>query len=190
MITYLNKNYDSDRDNIMEWFGHEVEPQGFGWGMVTNLVYEINQTSGLMETLTFSQDIKDAGLEIDFINIFYVKPKVRTSLYNYKIRLKPRQLHEPLMDESLPDRKCLLAIPVENTAGYIQRISDAIKVNDGNMKEKYEVIEAIKIDNRPFIMRSDVPVYTSNVKGSEPLYVIHVGFFGDPSYEEVVAKLG
>jgi hypothetical protein len=143
-----------------------------------------------MDTFSFYQDITSAGLEIEFINIFYVKPGIRSFLYNYKLRQKPWQPGEPLMDENLENRKCVLAIPVKNDSGYIQRISESIKINDDNMRDRFDVESNIKIDEMPFVMRGDFPVYVSNFKGTVPLYMVHVGFVGNPSYEEVVAKLG
>lgn len=184
MIHYLNNTYQQDYSNILEWFSEDIKQRVGHTGIIGGMLPRIRATWGLEDEIEFVRDIYGAGLSIEYISIFWVDAGMRTLPWSQKIRTKPYTPNDVFFDSSLPDRKCLLVI---GEGGVIQWIDG--NVTDSTRKNTFPISETSRITGS-FVCPVDRPMYFNNVKNNNTLFMIHVGFEGNPSYEEVLEKLG
>jgi len=193
MITRLNKRYDTDLANFLNWFDYEIQehqksnPSVF---FLNRLLYIMRTTPGLEENTEFITDIYNSkNLSINNIDIYCVNPGRRTTPILFKMRQTFfRKGIDKIFDPNIENRNCLLCIPSSNNAS-IDYIDKSETVDDSNLNQNFKIGLSIAMGDRPFIMPVDTPFYFNNNSGTEPLYMLHVAFECNPTIDSVIDQM-
>jgi len=192
-ITPLNKRYDTDLENFLNWVDHDIkEKQKLNMPMfsLNQLLYTIRETQGLEENTDFITDIYNCkNLSISQIDLYCISPGTRTTPIIFKIRNRPfKRGIDKLFDKNIENKKCILCIPSSNNA-QIEYIDQTESVDDSNLNKNFKTESAIPMGNMPFIMAVDTPFYFNNTNGTEPLFMLHVAFECNPTITDVIDQL-
>lgn len=194
-IFLLKKNYAEDTQKFKDWFPAEFEKLAQSKMFLSQnfqLMNQVRQTAGLVDTIDFMNDIYDRlGLSIDYAGLCCIKPNIVTPPALGKYRTK---FFEPgkdkIFDDSLPNRKCRLHIPVGNNNNlkimWIDRsenITDENRLNGTFKIESFDVIPPTA-----YLIAQPGPYKYNNKDNNDYVFFIEVGFENNPDFEFVREK--
>lgn len=194
----IGQRYNNDVDNFNTWFADEMEKAKTGPNSLTAISYimrKLRLTPGLVDTVGFLNDIYGTlNLSVDYINIMHMKPNNVTGIWTAKIRNAPMVFGvDNMYDPALPTRKVMLFIPLKDTTGLTVRWLDA-KTSDTVVGPGLVSATAFTFANHTevgkdaFIVDTTCKCMFDNSANPNHCNFLHIGFEGNPSFEEVKAK--
>ena len=194
----IGQRYNEDVANFNNWFADEISKAKSSPNSLTAISYimkKLRLTPGLVDTVGFLNDIYDTlGLSVDYINIMHMKPNSVTGIWTAKIRNAPMVFGvDNMYDPALPTRKVMLFVPLNGTTGLKVRWLDAetsdTVVGPGFVPAtNFTFPKQTEVGQDAFIVDTTCKCMFDNSANANHCDFLHIGFEGNPTFEEVKAR--
>jgi hypothetical protein len=194
----VGQRYSNDVDNFNVWFADEIEKAKSSPNSLTAISYimkKLRLTPGLVDTVGFLNDIYDTlNLSVDYINIMHMKPNSVTGIWTAKIRNAPMVFGvDNMYDPALPTRKAMLFVPLNGTTNLTVRwldteASDSVVGPGFVPATNFTFADHTDVGQDAFIVDTTRKCMFDNSGNPNHCDFLHIGFEGNPTFEQVKAK--
>jgi hypothetical protein len=194
-IFLLKKSYTQDILNFNTWFESEIKNlKSVKMNPAVNFetLNLIRLSPGLVDTIEFMNDIYDKlDMAVDYIGLFCIKPNTITPPLNSKYRTKFfNPTVDKIFDNSIPDRKCKLHIPITSNTNLKMLSLDPtdIVTDENRFQGTFKVVKIDDVPHGPFLFSPLGNIKYNNKDNNDYIVYVEIGFQNNPDFEVVKGK--